>query len=430
MILTNQGIFVPSQNLRPLISKFTYVHTVGFDKFQTKTVYQNYVKYADGIVVPKFSVDFHPSKILNSIQHPDLDLGCIATFSHNQNIIITHVIKTFNNYILEDKKPLRTGLTIVAPPGLGKTYIAIGLLAKFNKKTLYIVYDKKSLHAVYETLIKEFPNNKIGVYYGDKKEDGDIVVGIINSVLKMEDQPFGTVIYDEIAEYVGPERYKVFFMFNTCFNIGLTATPHTNGLERIYENTVGPILDVTKLQGYNLVALKFEGIVRCFKHKVIHKVYKGKYINFIETLKKLYLDIDLTQHILKEIDYILSMGKNLFVFSEIKSYINHISEKTKHPFLMLIGGATPDDYEKAKSASLIFTTYKFSEKALSLKHMDAILYITPRKSAVQSSGRITRMDSDVSSIRFISDIIHDCFSRQFSERKVAYKNFQMITVDF
>jgi hypothetical protein len=322
--------------------------------------------------------------------------------------------------ILDQVKPIlksEGGVTIVADTGIGKTFLGIALSIALRYKTLYIVYDEKALDQARAEVVR-FSNAKVGLYYGKKKEDGDIVIGIINSILKAPEEffNFGTVIYDEVTEYVSQKRLEIYFKANTINNIALTADPEKHGFEQIFIDCVGPLLICENKEGVHFVGEVWK---QTYKPKTV--IRRDDHVDFIATLKAFEVDDERTTLVLNGINKLLNLGKNVICFSEIISYLDFIRFRCDTKSAKLVGGCCEEDREDAKTTNLIFTTYRYGEKCLSYKHIDASVYMTPRRSAKQSSGRIVRRDGDSSKMRIIFDIVDTCFYQQFKYRSIAYK---------
>lgn len=101
----------------------------------------------------------------------------------------------------------------------------------------------------------------------------------------------------------------------------------------------------------------------------------------------------------------------------------------------LMGGTKKEQMEEAKESSdrsVIFTTYGYSYRGVSIKHMDTMIIATPRASKfTQIIGRIKRKGADTSIKRKIIDIVDAStpLKNQFYERKKSYikENFAVST---
>lgn len=103
------------------------------------------------------------------------------------------------------------GGLIEMEPGGGKSISALGLICKVKKKTLILVHEHR-LRSQWEKEIKDRLKGDftLGRYDGDKKIDGDICVGIINTVYNLYKldknflAQFGVIIVDECFKGTAP----------------------------------------------------------------------------------------------------------------------------------------------------------------------------------------------------------------------------------
>lgn len=453
MRLTRQGLVfkdLNESNKIQLREKFTLKEQKGFGKHVSYIDHCYYQDKGQYFIIPKFGLkNAFKMNIISVIKTCPLDVYLEGVkFTQNQSVIINYIGDLFKKYLKEDKIPLRTGRTIIMDTGQGKTYVAMGLIEKFKQKTLYVVHNEDSLLRTYKKFtecIRSKNEITIGRIYGKIKQDGDIVIIIINSLLNLDEKyfsNFGLVIYDEIHKYITRTRIKMFMKTNTIYNIGLTATPinaNKKGFESIMKAFVGPLLYANDLPGYVKDEIKFNGSVRLISYEGITEPQKGAfYISAIKTINKFHEDEIRSSIIINEIECVLEKSNNVYVFAETTSYLEHIyfkCRKLRVKMTMLKGGATNEDFEDAYVSRIIFTTYAFGTEGLSIAHMDAILYATPRKSGTrQSSGRIVRLDGDSTKLRCVIDIVDTNLSlkNQLPIRKKVYKErgFPIKEIDY
>lgn len=132
--------------------------------------------------------------------------------------------KSMENWIDNGYK----GIDIV-PTGNGKTISAIQKILKLRKNTLIVVKTEVLMKQWYDE-IKEFVDideDKIGFFYGSKKEIKNITIGIINSLSKSDidfTEHFSMCVYDEIHNYSSDTFVTFLENNNFQYKIGLTAT--------------------------------------------------------------------------------------------------------------------------------------------------------------------------------------------------------------
>ncbi len=138
----------------------------------------------------------------------------------------------------------------VAPPGLGKTVLAIHLLAKRSRNTPILVH-RSPLLDQWVTQLSMFlgiDETKIGRIGGGKRRDnGSLDVAMLQSLVRkgrVDDRvaSYGHVIVDECHHVPAVSFERVLSEAKAKYILGLTATPHRrDGHHPILEMQLGPI---------------------------------------------------------------------------------------------------------------------------------------------------------------------------------------------
>lgn len=136
-------------------------------------------------------------------------------------------------------------------PGGGKTISAIGFIAEKKKSTLILVHEHR-LRTQWEKELKDrlIGNFTFGRFDGDKKIDGDICIGLIQTVsnlMKVDPnflKKFGILIIDE-AHHQPAEMYTKVVNNSTSFHrIGLTGTvKRKDGKHFLLFDSIGEVID-------------------------------------------------------------------------------------------------------------------------------------------------------------------------------------------
>ena len=122
---------------------------------------------------------------------------------------------------------------IVAPPGSGKTFMGLALIARHQKPALILTHRKQLLDQWVERIQQYLgvPKKHIGRYSAAYKKPSDIIsVGLLQSFArtgKLDDfaDKFGVVIVDECHHIPAKTFRTVIAQLNTPHVYGLTATP-------------------------------------------------------------------------------------------------------------------------------------------------------------------------------------------------------------
>jgi superfamily II DNA or RNA helicase len=501
LILDKKGITICIYKLQDL-----NIYTILINKFtiSIKTIMgyiqkiKSYTKNLENatITFPRFGLlsffkknykNYNIIKNIGSGIAPEIKFKWTGNFKNNQLIIKDYIMK--NIYNIENRRTGNCGLILNLEAGQGKSYLATGLMELIQKKTLIICHNKSILNQWVELLKIAYPDNKIGVYYGDKKMDGDIIVSIINSLLldkfyfditksditksditksditkpdKIEIprddffNMFGFVILDEIHEYSGGKRKNIYKLIQSKYMLGLSATPDENaqGMDIINTWNCGEILIAENLKGYSVETINFKGNVSRinyvgnpeFTQLILNE--KLGIVSCSSMISQICKDPYRLYLITKKIFDLLNKHQYIFVFTDRRDYLDKIkthleknnisthfllSENDKCNITTLMGGSKSQEIECAKIKSdIILTTYQFMGTGISIPKMNAIVLATPRKSkSKQYINRIFRLGSNYDITREIVDIVDVStpMKSQYYKRKIHYdgKQYPIIT---
>lgn len=399
-------------------------------------------------------------------------LEYIGKSNPNQKLIVKHVIDTFNNSL--------AGLTLKAGAGTGKTYSAMDIIGKMKLKTLIVVPNTYMLDQWVNLLKQYFPTAMIGTLYGKQKQDGDIIVGIINTIAELKtyqvskkkpwpntgktlkymkviktidvDNIFkevGLTIFDESHMYVSKEFRKVFQRIWSRYTIGLSATPdiREDKLDAIHQAWLGPILDVETLEGYSVSQDSFISDVSMIEYHALNEncqfnIREDGMIEYSSIIEAMITDPHRNNLIIEEVLKLMAKGLYTFVFSDRRTHLEHLYDlletrcnELNQPSsielpesdrkVILYGGSDEKTIDKAKTlSSVIFTTYAYSSTGVSITKMNGLVLTTPRRSNMkQIINRVFRLGSDQKIRRIIVDIVDAKFpiKGQVRERIKAYQ---------
>jgi len=446
-ILRPSGLYIlkskSPKKLSTLRNKFTIRNT--FPVTVETKLYAENDKY---ICIPRFG-GIKNVPYTNKIKPgTPIEYKWTGSYRPNQLIIAKHLRKKY----LDGG---RGGAILKLEAGQGKSYVAMGLIRKLRRKTLIVVHNTTMLTQWIGWLSSNFPNNTIGQYWGKRKQDGDIVVGVINSLVvenfKIGDDDgipykrffaaFGFVIWDECHKYMSARAIKLFKRAQTHYMLGLSATPdpRLDKKHQIPRWFIGPVVDAETLPGFVPDTTTFTGNVNMIEY-IGHPDYikpermniggkeMNSFTNFLELITqdkyRLQLIVDQIIEVFK------NKTKNMFVFADRIDYLKKIQKQLAKIgigvlMLTLTGGAKQRQLDDAKkNCRIILSTYSYMGTGLSIPRMDSLLLATPRRNKLaQFIGRIFRLDGQTDIEREIIDIVDAAtpFKYQSSTRKIAYK---------
>lgn len=352
--------------------------------------------------------------------------------------------------------------TFVMNTGLGKTFVAGGLIERLKVKTLIIIPNSSNLSGWEAPFRSYLTAIKLGGYHSKLREDGDVVIMIVNSALKdtfkfrdrevgWQDyfREFGLVIFDEIHDFPTATRQEIFWRTVVPAVLGLTATPdeRLDNMDEVYYKHVGPLIRAEDIPGFGdyINETRFNGSVQVHEYYGPPE-YTERITSVLDTVsmpemqKQFAADPWRNQLVFNLIIDCFNRGRNTFVFAEHRGILNEMYAAVKQYFgnntiemTTYMGGSDQESHEIAyKSARIIFTTLRFGKQSISIVRMDTIILMQPiRNKMRQLIGRILRRGGDISIAREMHDIrdMNTSVKSQFDTRKNIYMEKQFaITV--
>lgn len=390
---------------------------------------------------------------------PEIKFKWTGKYNENQNVIANYILdKHFivsNTKIIDLASNINKGLILNLEAGQGKTYLATGLIQKIKKKTLVVCHNKTIMHQWIKILKESYPTNTIAHFYGELKEDGDIIVGVINSLLMQNKQyfaKFGFTILDEVHEYCSNNRKQIYKLASSQFMLGLSATPNErgDGLDNINIWNCGQILNAIDIHDYKQNQSNFKGEITMIKYlgpSEYTKIITNKkldIVSFSKMVNQLCDDPYRLYIIVKMIYDLRQQNKFILIFADRISYLELIQDTLKKfkvydvqildkplnkvKSKKLVGGASAEDIEYAKkNSNVILSTYQYFGTGVSIAKLDSIILTTPRKrKSKQYIGRIFRLGSDETIVRQIIDLVdwNTIMKNQWYLRKHYYNEMQ------
>lgn len=123
---------------------------------------------------------------------------------------------------------------LVGPCASGKTEILLKAISDLGERTLVLCHTERILRQWVGKAAARFgvPERRIGVLYGREKRDGELVIGMIRSVLnRVKAEPawasrWGTLVLDEAHHAPASTFAEVVSSFPARNRLAATATPH------------------------------------------------------------------------------------------------------------------------------------------------------------------------------------------------------------
>ena len=440
-----------------LLEKLTIIHTPTTIVEVAPKKVRMYRTYIDKFIMPRgYAKLLYNAKIVTEfINHMPKGRDIDDKLIYGDNVQLKPHQEGICNYICDevysnDSIPgFVPGFSLQLGTGLGKTFVAAGLIKRLGVNTLYIVFRKHLAEQAKDDLQKVFPSAEIIIVQTklEKKtparKTGDIEICVIDTAIRMPPayfRKFGFTIFDEVQEYCTDKRSKIFWMAQTQYVFAMTATPgeRSDPFDEIYYKAVGEVVYFDKLRAEK----NLEAPAQVFNGKVKMIEYFGPddYTELILNEKtnrpdptkiraNLEKDPQRNELIVSEAIKLYDKNMNIFIFCETRAHLDVLKEMILakmnwgvDDFSILRGGAKRGEIAYALKSKIILTTYGYSSTGVSIIKMNAIILGTPRKAKMkQIVGRITRLGS-TNEERIVVDIcdMRTPFKYQAKKRIIAY----------
>lgn len=231
-------------------------------------------------------------------------------------------------------------------------------------------------------------------------------------VMKMMNDDFGLVIFDECHRLPAEQFSAVATMFRARRRLGLTATfDRSDGKEVVLQAHIGPIRAATEEQLMIPKVLRIKTAWQCprvprtdkttGKVKIIRLPHEaGK---TVQVEKSIAADPVRNHQIVEAIKAAYDKGRRVVVFSTL---IDHLHTMHNAASKMGIPGKAMGYYigahtkaelearEQVKARPVIFTTYTMMAEGTNIPWLDTCVIAMPRAKVAQSVGRIRREYED------------------------------------
>jgi superfamily II DNA or RNA helicase len=387
-------------------------------------------------------------------QGEDIKLQSTLVPTKNQQLVVDHLMA--NRFTPERIAQGIGGGTIEMGTGRGKTFLAMTMLLKFQKKTLVVVPNQLLLGQWLEDMRGQFPDTNFGEISSKRHVDGDIVVASMQSIKpklfgrRKKDggvrktleyiRRFGFIVLDEIHLY-NTEKFKTIFSVAQCARtLGLTATSNDRNdpFDPCAWYWYGYPIKAEELPGFDVTGTDFKTLIKTVRYYGPPEYTRtvknrdgvpssGGTINLImkdPERKTALLNLVREQHAENRNVYlILEHRKAVDEYAEALSDLNVDRPEVNK----LMGGVSAETVSDTREhARIIVCTYQYITVGVSIVRMDTIILGSPRKSNFkQLIGRIRRLGSDEGIDRIVIDIVdaRSFLARQYYVRKKIYTEF-------
>ncbi|MGI8584366.1 MAG: TOTE conflict system archaeo-eukaryotic primase domain-containing protein [Chitinophagaceae bacterium] len=383
-------------------SEFIIKKKIGRNTFGTERYFKFVEETENKVVVPRGFV----GRLIRFCRENNIEHDFIDERKKHKPMLFT-----FNAYLREHQQSVIENIAkkdlgvIVAPPGSGKTIVALKIIADKQQPSLIVVHRKQLLEQWIERIetFLGIPKNEIGKIGQGKNNIGkQITIATIQSLSKELDKPqniitsFGTIIVDE-CHHIPAETYRnTIAKLQTFYLYGLTATPfrkYNDG--KIIFTHLGEVIAEIKLNEI-AAAKQVRIIIRNTSLDVPFNLKTDKF----ETLSKILVhDSARNKLILDDVTSELKTGKKVVIITERKEHIDSLYQYLKQSYEAIT--LTGEDSENNRSAKwkllkdgnyqVLITTGQFFGEGTDLQNANCLFLVYPfsfEGKLIQYIGRI------------------------------------------
>ena len=328
---------------------------------------------------------------------------------------------------------------IVAPPGSGKTIVALKIISDKQQPALIIVH-RKQLVEQWTERVETFlgiPKNEIGqIGQGKSKVGKKITIATIQSLSKELGKAdteniltaFGTIIVDE-CHHIPAETFRnTISKLQTFYLYGLTATPFRkyNDGKLIFIHLGEVVAEIKSSEISNSQQAKI--IIR---NTELDVPYNSKTDKF-ETLSKILVhDSARNKLILEDVKAEINKGKKVVIITERKEHIDSLYQYLKQSYEAVTLSGEDSEINriskwkilKAGNYQALITTGQFFGEGTDLQNANCLFLVYPfsfEGKLIQYIGRVQR--SEVTpTIYDYRDIKIDYLNKLFLKRNTYYR---------
>lgn len=408
---------------------------LGKSTFRTEKYFNLIQDTGSEIILPrgfleKFVNYLDTEKITHEIaeryaKHKKIKFTSAATLRPEQEKVLTEIKNKTNGII-------------IAPPGSGKTIIALQLIAELRLPALILV-NRNQLLSQWIERTEQFlgiPKTQIGVISGVKKKVGkQITTATLQTLARYKDikeiqNSFGIVIIDECHHIPAKTYREIITSFNSKYCYGLTATHERKfGQEIITELCIGQVIAEIKNDSSNQdkkfdIQIIDSNIEMPFRYKNDHYEILAKTISYDTSRNKLILNAILPH---------LDKGHKILLLTERKEHIEILALYLRNQTeILTISGDDSLKQRKLKHTQIksgnfkvLIATGQLLGEGFDMEGFDVLVLAFPISFEGKLKQYIGRLrGTGTKYIIDIRDPLIEFLERQFKKRKKLYERLE------
>lgn len=317
--------------------------------------------------------------------------------------------------------------------GMGKTVVAIKMIATLQLPTLVLVHKEFLANQWVDRLRAFLPNVRIGRIQGKviDTDDKDVVIAMLQSV-SMKDYDddvfsnFKHVVVDECHHIAARVFSKAMMKLGNSYKLGLSATPdRLDGLTFVLKWFLGEIVLSLKKDNCNITTVNVYNYKPKENEDIIAR--NGK-VCLPKMINRLLEENERTTILCKIINSIVISDnrRKILVLSDRREHLQSLMTtlNNKYPILttgLYIGGMKQKDLDLSCNADVLLSTYTMTSEGFDLATLNTLVFASPKANIHQCVGRIHRKIHEIQPL--IIDIVDSIsiFYGQSKKRMKFYK---------
>ncbi|HMG14235.1 MAG TPA: DEAD/DEAH box helicase, partial [Saprospiraceae bacterium] len=413
--------------------------------FKTERYFKFVEERENEIIIPRGFI----GKLIRFCRENNIDHDFIDERRKLENIsfLFNAKLREHQEILVEsiDKKDLGV---IVAPPGSGKTIVALKIISEKQQPALIIVHRKQLIEQWIERVetFLGIPKHEIGkIGQGKSKIGKKITIATIQSLAKEVEKPdsdilkinFGTIVVDECHHIPAETFRKTISKLQAFYIYGLTATPFRkyNDSKLIFIH-LGEI--IAEIKSNEISSSQQAKII--IRNTELDIPFNSKTDQF-ETLSKILIhDSARNRLILRDITSELLKGKRTVIITERKEHIDSLNQYLKQSYeTITLSGDDSESNQNTKwkmlkegNYQVLVTTGQYFGEGTDLQNANCLFLIYPfsfEGKLIQYIGRVQR--SEVTpTIYDYRDIQIDYLNKLFLKRNTFYRKINRVATLF
>lgn len=425
------------ENLNFVNSEYFIKKKTGRNTWGTERYFNAIEETENDVLVPRGFV----GKLIRYCKEIKIDFEFLDERKKHSDVdFITNLtLRSHQNIAIEAASRKNFGV-ITAPPGSGKTVIALKIIAEKKQPALIIVHRKQLLEQWVERIqaFLEIPKHEIGrIGQGKAKPGKNITVAMIQSLgmqlekreIKDLHKRFGTIIIDECHHIPATSFRSTISKLEPYYQYGLTATPFRKGNDgKLIFIHLGEIIAEIKPQEIE----KYKRARIIIRNTSLDVPFNPKTDPF-ETLSKILVhDSTRNKLILDDVTTELNKGKKAVIITERKEHIDTLYHFLKQSFESItLSGDDSEISRKTKwkilnegNYQVLITTGQFFGEGTDLQNASCLFLVYPfsfKGKLIQYIGRVQR--SEITPVIYdYRDYKIDYLNRLFLKRNTYYRH--------